>query len=336
MNTDTLTADQILKIKSPSRLFTPSTIKEHGKKLSMIWHPDRNRDPIASQVMAHINSLIKRAENGDWGNIFSFTDVKDGKQFTFRFRKKIPIDVGTMYIGEKLVVFEVDDSNDDLAISAFDAIRAIRYPTRMMEDSFKRFIPRDVKLFKTDAGYVITMYKGQDQICLRDIVDSGFDFQPGHISWIVTGLYNFILFMSKAQNRLFGGLSMDSIFVNTKMRGIHILGGWWYTTAFDKKMTALPSWAVGVIPSSTIKEKTPNVVIDLITLKALTISLLGDKGMVGSKLLTSLPRHKELVSFLRHSPQANPIEEYQKWVKVEERLSKLDIALTFNDVYNDE
>jgi len=331
-----LTADQILSIKYPGRLFDQNSFKEQHQKLCRLWHPDRNYDPNASKVMAHINVLYSQAELGQWGNVFNFKDIDSSKEYTFKYRKVLLVDIGEMYIGEQMVLFNVKKGDADLVERGFNAIRAVRYPSRMLEENFKRFVPRDVHLYKTETGMVLTMYKGPHQICLKDIVDSGFVFQPGHLSWILTGLYNFILFMQQAQNKMFGGLSLDSIFINTKMRGIHILGGWWYSANLGQSIDALPEWLFQRLPKATIQQKKSVGSIDLLALRVLSINLLGDDTMVGSKLLISHPKSKNLVQFLRSSPSETTIKDYQRWVLIEKELSKLDIALTFNDVYNEE
>lgn len=342
MNLESLTADQILSIKLPSRLFQADNLKEQLQKLNRIWHPDLNHSPKASEVMAHINVLYRRAEVGDWGNVFQFEDLNTSKKYSFKYKKSRLIDVGEMYIGEKMVVFNVRKSEVDLAKVGFDSIRSIKYPTRMLEENFKRFIPRDVKLFTTDSGVVVSMYKGPDQICLLDIIESGFSFQPGHISWIVTGLYNFILFMQQSQNKMFGGLGVDSIFVNTKMRGVHILGGWGYSAILEKPICALPEWLFHLLPESIINRKKADFSIDLIALKAIAIHLLGDESMVGSRLSTVLdPKHMRvgitnLIQFLRSPVDSTTIKEYQRWLSIEKDLSRLDIPVTFNDIYNED
>lgn len=333
MNCEELTAEQILIISCPGHLFNPANLKDQLKKLSGIWHPDRNHHLRAHDVMSHINALYQRAENGDWGNIFLFQSVPDSKEFSFKYRKKLAVDIGEMYIGNKMVMFNVAQENVDLLKNAFEMIRSIRYPTRMLEDGFSRFVPRDVKMYETSTGAVLSMYKGPDQICLQDIVDSGFVFQPGHLNWVMTGLYNFILFMHQSQNKMFGGLGADSIFLNTKMRGVHILGGWWFTTCLNKPMTALPEWLIGVLPKNLVSKKIACSDVDLIALKSLAIALLGDKSMIGSRLAVSHPRFKTLVKFLRSVPLQTAVKEYQSWMAVESELSKLDIELTFNDVY---
>lgn len=331
---ETLTADDILKIKSPYELFrskfnhTPA-----ARKLRQMWHPDRNPNPLAGDVLRHLNELIERADNGDWGNVLTVFDlVSDTKQYHFRYKKKRDIDVGSMYVGTQMVLFDVPTENEDLYRAGVLSIQGVKYPSKMIENNFTRFVPRELQQYKSDAGLVVTMYKNQDQVCLADLIEAKYEFKPGHLSWIITGLYNFALFMEQAQHRMFGGLSLDSIFVNPKFRTIHVLGGWWFSQRIDSLMVGLPNWLVPHVPKSIITSKKSTTVVDQIAIRCLALRLLGDTTMVGSSLLHD-KQNKSIVQFLRSSPQETLIKDYGEWLKIEKDLPRLDVLMTFNDLY---
>jgi hypothetical protein len=49
---ETLTAEEILKIKSPYMLFGSKFHAAASRKLRQMWHPDRNDDPLAVKYSA--------------------------------------------------------------------------------------------------------------------------------------------------------------------------------------------------------------------------------------------------------------------------------------------
>jgi hypothetical protein len=331
---DDLTAEQILAINSPYHLFQTTTIEKPLRKLQQIWHPDRNHNPLATSVMSHINSLAERVENGDFGDVIIYTENTGSKTtYIFKYLKKVPIEIGTMYIGKRTVLFQVTNENQDLFDVAIRSMKELTYRSSDMERNFRRFVPREVQTFDADKGLFLKMYKGSAQISLGDLLESGFVFEPGHISWIVTGLYNFILFMQKIQNKMFGGLNLNGIFVNPEFRSVHFLDGWWFSQTLGKKIAALPSWVLPFISKKTLDDKVAVEEVDKVAIHCLALQLLGDSSMVGSKLL-STKKDAELVRFMRSKPHSDLISDYSNWLDIEKTISKSDITTTFSDLYN--
>lgn len=331
---DTLTAEQILSITNPYELFGTTDYKEQVRKLNQFWHPDKNNHAKASDVSAHINVLSRRAELGDWGNMITVFDLdSDKKEYHFKFKKRVETDVGDLYIGRKLVLFDIPLENEDLYQAGVSSIQNIKYPSKMIEQNFNRFIPKNINQYKSDNGYAVTIYKNHDQICLADLIEANYQFHSGHLSWIVTGLYNFALFMEQAQHKMFGGLSLDGIFINPQFRSVHILGGWWFTQKLGEKLLSLPNWIIPYLPSSIVSNKKSSIKIDQIAIRCLALRLLGDTTMIGSKLLHN-KKDETLIRFLRSSPQESLIRDYGEWMKIEKDLPRQDVLMSFNDLYN--
>jgi hypothetical protein len=334
LSIEKLTAEEILKLESPLDLIHGHTIKEAQMQYNKIWHPDRNKHPLASQVMAHVNVLIDRAGKGDWGELFTFTNSSSGLDFRFRYTKSTNIDIGKMYMGKRRVVFNTAKDDSDLLKSAHKSLLSIVYPSKILEQNFKRFIPREVGLgHSPDGCSVLFMYKGPEQICLADLLESGFKIEPKHLSWIIDGLYNFSLFMHQTQNKIFGGLGLDSIYINPMMRGVHILGGWWYTTHINQTLEALPGWILCHLPNSVIREKIAVPTIDQVAIKVIGCQLLGDTTGTGSMLYKLNKTHQSLIHFLRSPPHSTLIKDYASWKKIERDLSSESIPITFDKLY---
>lgn len=332
-----LTASEILKISSSYDLFgnlTEPDAKEKFRRLAFEWHSDRNDSPDASQVMAHINTLYDKWMSGDYGNVLKIEEKHGEKRmFYFRYQKSRPTDVGEMYIGKKMVLFSVSEDNTDLFRSATTGIQQIRFPTKMLEANFNRLTPKELRIYETTKGGIFSVYKGRDQINLADIMESGIEIEPGHLTWILDGVYNFVLLMHQVQNKMFGGLEPDAIFINPQFRTVHVLGGWWFIHNLNDKLKALPNWVIPILPNAIIKAKKASPAIDQLAVKALGIKLLGDETMAGSKLLKMGKKYQPLISFLRTPQTDTTIKDYGEWRKIVKDLPRLDLPITFNDIY---
>lgn len=338
-----LTASEILKITDSYDLFGSLKIpesmakadaKEKYRRLAIEWHSDRNHSSNADQVMAHINALYNKWLAGDYGNFIKIEENNGARRvFHFRYKKSRKTDVGDMYIGKKTVVFRVSEDNMDLFHSAANAIQSIRFPTKMLESNFNRLTPKKLEVYETNNGGFISVYKGSDQINLADILEAKVNVEPGHLTWILEGVYNFVLLMHQVQNKMFGGLESDSVFVNPLYRTVHILGGWWFSEMLNGTLKTLPNWIIPLLPNETIKAKKAVPAIDQIAIKALGIRLLGDETMVGSKLLKIEKKYQPLIYFLRSPQSGSTIKDYGEWRMVIKDLPRLDLPITFNDIY---
>lgn len=332
-----LTAAEILAIDSPYDLFRSNNAKEWThivRSLQSKWHPDSNGDPSANQVMAHINLLFSRIERGDLGKVFAFKELHGSREFFFKFKKEIPIDVGQMYIGKKMVAFCLQNDCADLYERAVEAIAGIRFPSKMLEAGFNRLVPKDLKRYgKTDKGYVFTVYKGPEQISLKDLLDAGHVLSPEHLTWTLNRLYHFALLMHQVQNKMLGGIDETSMFVNPQFKTVHVLGGWWCATPLNTKIIALPNSILPFVPSRVVNDGKSTTVVDQIAIKTLGIKALGDRTGVGSKLLMLEKKYHPIVAFLRSPVKATTLQDYSEWMKVTQDLSRGDLKVTFEDVY---
>lgn len=332
-----LTAAEILKITNSYDLFgslSETEAKERFRRLSKEWHADRNHSPNADQVMAHINFLYDRWVAGDFGKVLKIEESGGEKRtFHFRYQKLRETDVGKMFIGKRMVIFEVTKDNTDLFRTAVNAIKGIRFPTKMLEANFNRLVPKELKAYETDDGCFFSVYKGSDQINLADILEAKIEIEPGHLTWIIDGIYNFVLLMHQVQNKMFGGLEPDAVFINPKFRTVNVLGGWWFSETLNNTLKALPNWIIPLLPNNIINAKKASVAIDQVAVKTLGIILLGDETMVGSKLLKMDKKYRPLISFLRSPHSENTIKDYGEWSKVIKDLPRLDLPASFDDIY---
>lgn len=333
-----LSATQILKIKNSYDLFrcyNEKAWQDIVRALQSKWHPDRNTDPLSGKVMTHINYLYERIQKGDLGQVLMMTEAAPSKrEWFFKYKAEVDTGVGKMYIGKKMVLFCITEDNQDLYAKAIQAIQDIRFPSKMMEAGFTRLVPKDLKSYGlTDKGYIFTVYKGSDQINLGGVLEHGIKIEPEHLTWMIDGLYQFALLMHQVQRKMFGSIDEWSVFINTQFRTIHVLGGWWCAEHLGARLVALPSGIAAVVPDSTIKIGKATTAIDQLSIKTLGIRLLGDSTGVGSKLLVLGKKYQPMVNFLRSPPNDSTIKDYRDWTKAIKDISRSDLKVTFNNIY---
>lgn len=326
---ETLTAEDILEIKRPSKLFgSKDHAKDMFRRLTGLWHPDRNKNSRAEEVMIYINTLFKQSKDV---LVLCFEDVKSKRSFRFKYKKRVETDLGEMFIGNERILHRVSKDNKVLFERGVQSLSSIVYPSKMMEDNFKRFIPKNVDTFETEEDYILTFYKNKDQVRLYDIIQQGIYLDENHLSWIITGLFNFSLFMQRSQNKIFCGLDVESVFINNQFKSVHILDGWWFVTPLNGKLSFLPGKRIAQLPSTIINTKKAISSIDPLTIRYVAFNLLGDETGIGSRFIKD-PR-KELIRFLRSAPKENILDDYADWLKIEKTLQKIPLPISTEDFY---
>lgn len=313
-----LKAAEILKGTKPEDIFTLDDFDHEYKSLRSKWHPDKNHEANAKEVFQHIVHLATiakaRIEDGCWGGRTSikFTTSK-GKTFRFKYKKEHQFELGKMYIGDNTLMYVLNKDNKDLFDAGVKTIKSIRYPDNKLKAQFEQFLPK-IKLEdgQTDIGSVLVIEKPAGTILLYDLIQHEKMIDPKHVAWITSSLYNISVFFEYI-GIVHNSLLPMTVFVDTKNHGVHVLGGWWYSTNANAKLKALPSDLMRVLPVSIMKDKKALTKYDRQAIKGIAIACLGDPSMVGSKLLSKKDIPSMLLRWFRSPSQSTAIEEYKGW-----------------------
>jgi hypothetical protein len=339
MNPEKLSADKILAIETPEKLFDKNNIKVQYMKLRKRWHPDKCSLPESADVFHHINVLYDKAEklfeSGMWnGNNaeVEFTILPDGKLYVFHYESVRKIDVGKMYIGKKKVLFMVEEEFEDLYKNAKRNIEGFPFKNITLEKEFKQFLPNIIFTGKTSTHSVMMMSKPEDVYSLADI-NEYFDgkVHPKHVAWIGSGLFNLAAMMDVSRMN-HNGLTADAIFIRPTDHSVYLYGGWWYSQKAGEKVKALPSKMARVMPKEIFVDIHQKVALNLFVdkiahacydgsqIKSTLIESLGDKSMLGSALLMNRDIPKALISWLRANVGGRTaVDRYNDWFKVLEK-----------------
>lgn len=223
-----MTPSQILSIPTnqPWKLFkNPSNFVEDCRALRSKWFPDTNKDPLASQVMAHINVLIDA-----WRS-------NPTLQVPFLSEHDIP-GVGQCIVSSDRIVYKFRSDADDFRQNMLH--QKFPFPDENMRKNFENLFPKFDMIDVND----VAIKKPTSQLNLEDVLQSqGGQLPPVHVAWILSRLYNLACYLSYSKIAHVD-LSPKNLYVDPKMHSIHLYGGWWYAKNFSLKALGAPKWVV--------------------------------------------------------------------------------------------
>jgi hypothetical protein len=317
-----LSAEQILKVPldRPEHLFIHGDVdkvKKTYRTLMQTWHPDHNSDARASSVVAHINLLYEKAQQklaaGVWDQpgVLRFTG-ESGVQYQMVYKKDRPFELGTVYIGDRIVVYSFRPEYTDLADNARGMIMHFRFANDEMRAEAKRYLPEYENLLTGSTGHTyLVLRKAPEYLCLRDIVAHMSDrLEPRHVAWVMSRLHNLLCYFQWA-GLTHNDISIDNYFISPANHTGCLVGGWWYAAPVGRKMLALPARTLRYAPQYIVDKKLADPRIDSELVRAVGRELLGDP--VGSKAAMMKDVPQPMLDWLRLPGSASALEEYQTW-----------------------
>ncbi len=288
-----LTAKIILENRKPEALFSrdKNILVKEFRALIKHWHPDRNKDPLAQKVTDHILVLhreaLKKLKEDHWIEVaekLEFEEpgkkkirMKDGSIKTFSCYRTTNFELGSLFIDDNYVLFEIDKSFEDLLRNARYQIRSLPFQDQDMAAEISRYLPEIYDTFSGASGDYLLIRKTPDQILLADLLNHYGGTLPGeHIAWILNCLYNLLTYFSFA-GITHNAINPGTLFVSPLRHSIMLLGGWWYATPIGSPMSALPMETLEHIDGKVLEDKIANANTDLALASALGAKLLSEK-----------------------------------------------------------
>lgn len=318
-----LTADQILSIKTPEKLFTVgmlSEVKAQYLELSKKWHPDK-RPGVDPRVFATIGDMylraLKKIKDNAWGAHGSIEiESADGKKYRARYRHHRKFELGDLYIGDTVIAYLLDNSAQDLADAEAAAVKGFVFSKNdpKMEADLSKVLPRAMIRTPTADGRIFVAYaKTAEWLSMRDIIRHfGGKVPPKHAAWMISRLYNLARYLDYT-GLMHGDLSPETLFIHPQDHGVAIFGGWWYSRPIGKKMSALPSRTIRYAPKAVVEAKVASQRIDLECIKATGRELLGD--ISGARLMSDKEIPKPLFNWLQTPSQGDPKKDLKAWTE---------------------
>ena len=321
MDIDNFSESDILKISlnNPEVLFSGNEIeiKKSYRKLSLSWHPDKNKGLESSSVFSHIHNLyisaLDKLNKGTLGTNKKVLEIKDieGKLFNFKFLKQKSFEMGQYYIGNNIIAWEFNNDYIHEVKKGLTNLNNLKFLDNKMELAFKQYIPVIYKIVECDDKFYVLMKKPKDFINLGDIFSHlNNKLDPKHVAWIISNLYNQLCFIH-SNGLMFGGINMDNYYINPETHEGMLVGGWWYSCKEKEKLSMLSTSAIDVAPVSLLNNKKSQLLLDLEMVKLLGRELLGDK--TGNYLKSNLSIPEDFSQWFRVGSKEGVISEYSRW-----------------------
>lgn len=319
-------AETILKVSEPGELFTEDleTMKAEYTRLARIWHPDVNDNSVlANEVMTRINTLYGQGteliRRGRWSKP-GYLKLRslDGKSHEVTYRRSCDFELGTMYIGDRVVLYLLTEANEAFFANGIRLIEGLGFADDRMRGEVARYLPRVLGRFETwDHCWGLVVAKTPDQFLLQDVLQY-YDGQLSdrHVAWILSSLYNLACYLDYSR-LAHNAITLDTYFISPQQHNGALLGGWWYATSQGGRMAGVPEPVYPVLPPRVQAEKRGDIQTDLEAIRLIGRELLGDR--TGSRLPESGKVPEALVAWLRGAPAENAWDEYSRWKEVLDR-----------------
>ena len=317
-----LTAARILSTITPEKIFSAgviSVIKKEYIDLSFKWHPDRCSDPLATDVMAHINLLKKLAldqvADGVWVMDGKLSIIsKTGAPFSFSFYKKLPFELGTMYLSETLVCFEVAREHEALVKNFVKISKSFTFASPRMKTEMERFLPKVAMVVEGEKNFYLVISKEEDQLLLSEVIEFyGGAIDQRHAAWITSGILNICCYLKNIE-LVHGAINTSTIFINPEKHDVSLLGGWFYASKLAGQLVSLPNSTITFCPASILTAKKAVHRIDTMLARVTCRAMLGD--LLGTRLSTLVKDSRlvqPLASWLGEPSKENSYDEYANW-----------------------
>jgi hypothetical protein len=360
-NAESLSAAQILAIpmNEPERIFPNDLkgIKGIKKALSLKWHPDKNPDAKAGDVLSHIIQLSEKAERkvelGTWSTpgVVEFS-AKDKGGIRFQYLKKHDFELGKFYLTSEKIVYVVRPEHAELFDNAIETLKGLKFANNSMRDGFDVYFPKIVKHFEAKTGdRILVVERHPDSILLRDYFNyaSG-AVPPVHVAWMMSRLHNFTSYLQWA-GLTHNGLTLDNCLIIPKDRHfkrdnthpiapkdhtVVVAGGWWYAAPVGKDLKALPPAVMNYVPRSVLSTGIADAQIDRTMIRVMGRQMLGDATGVRLQHNKDIPR--PMADWLLMPGSGDAIDDFVTWRKKiltdsfgPQKFVELDVRP--NDVY---
>lgn len=338
-------AEAILRIPParPELLFPGDETAVHQlyHRLASQWHPDRSKDPRATEVFQRVVVLYTAAKEriaaGRWheGRGETLLEARDGRVYRVRHFARRQFELGELLIGRTIAAFVVRPDAADLHARAVDTLRAIEYASDEMRRQIQPCLPDIEATLEGPDGCALVLGKAPDMVLLADLAAHlGGAVPAAHVAWILSSLYNLACWLEWAQIA-HNAVGPETVFVSPQRHAVALLGGWWYAARAGGRLSALPARTVAGIPPDIVRARRADPRSDLELIRATGRELLGDPS--GVHLIRNPAVPHALADWLRHPSSGSAITDYRLWQEVivasfgARRFSRLD--LTPEEIY---
>jgi hypothetical protein len=340
-------AAEILAQSEPAALFSPSlaAARREYRALAWTWHPDRNPDPAAAAVFAHVGSLFqeacRRLASGRWSapGLFRCTGP-DGSTHVIRVQREHAFELGRLLVGRTALAFRLRPDFADLHAHAARILARLPFADARMRAQMGPCLPAGVAAIadpsaSATAEPVLIVDKAPGLVLLADLLaHQGGALDPRHAAWIISRLHEIACWLEHA-GLAHNAIALDTVLADPQTHRCALLGGWWYAARIGERLHALPARTADLAPPDVLGARRADGRVDGALIRALGRALLGDPS--GMRLARERRVPAPFLDWLRGAPGDSAVGDYALWDRVLEasfgprRFVKL--AVTATDIY---
>lgn len=303
----------------PERLFSAAdAIAATFRTLARRWHPDRNADPQASHVFAHLAALraeaLRRRDAGLWrGPAVVAFESRDGRLYELRYRRLHEDAVASLYVGKAVLAEAFALDCDDLARNAARRIAGLRFRDAASRAAFGPRLPDLAATIERRDGLVLVQRKTPGEIPLADLLDlCGGRLDPRHVAWIVSDLLATACFLDLPDNDLvLPVLARAGVLIDSAGHAARIAGGWGFAARKGARLAALPEPVVAALPPVLLRERVAVAPLMLEAIRRLAAHALGAATTLAARRRADLP--KAFGDWLVSPAPARALNDYRGW-----------------------
>ena len=304
------TAKQILAFTRYSDLFTKDPKKEL-KVLQHYWHPDRNKDPLANDVFAHIMLLYHMTNTPVKVSDVAYVNM-NGENCTFRYFTSETLSFGKAYYTNGAVCYVFDQDNEFLIDHFKKNLSSIeKHINANFKDKYAFAIP---SIYEIKSPTNILILKLTKDLVPLSLVYKYYNqkLNPCMAAWIISRMFDFSMMLHV--NQMVGnGFSMSTCFVHLKDHRMTDLTSFFYATPISGKLHALNADAIDFYPHDCLTKKQADPKCDVALIKRLGIQLLGDPSGVGNILSKDPEIPEPILKFLQSTGSNQKHQHYIDW-----------------------
>ena len=237
---------------------------------------------------------------------------EDGEVITIEYLAKQNVDICTMYVARKHVIYVFAKEHEVYVQRYKDMVEQLEYPNPEMEKELQCYLPKLVTECRLqDGSFFLVIEKKEEVYPLRmlgTLVDR-------HVAWIVSRLENLCCVLNY-NGIVLNALIEDNLFVDPVNHQLHLYGGWWFA-GYEGSESVGASKAVLPLMEKKGEAYRNTYKADLESLRMVAIRLLGYENKEAIKDSKLLP--KAFLEFLLQSPKKDAMEDFAEWDRVLEK-----------------
>jgi hypothetical protein len=279
------------------------------RKLAVLWHPDRNRDPQAAAVFAHLVELRDAALGRSGARPRTSERVfrrADGSSFALRAIRSHRLDVGEVIVGASSLSWRFDAAASDIAEAEVSRIAGFRFADAAMEREMRRLLPKISRRIDLEDGVLLVQPRRPGDVLLIDLIAAhGGAVPPEHVAWIGSGLFNIACWLDWA-GLVHGAIAPETVLIDSATHDVRLVGGFGFAFEEGSRPEALPARSLDLAPRLSLKGQVAERTFDG-DLVRLTL-----REALGHIHVTSAPKMK-MTQALLMPPEARAVDDYRSW-----------------------